>query len=733
MNDYLYYILIGLVVLFVIIILLMRKKKQPSLPPAAAPAPIEEQPQPIKEPEAVPSPSVASTDLDQDRIEVAKDYIEQKRYDDASALLNEGLAAEPHNEKYMLQLLDIYAQTAQHEAFNSMYQNIQTQADMITLQQAKEIKQQYAERFPQAIANDAVAETINTSNTIEDDLSFEFENELSFDEELSLDEDLSLDEKQSIDDDLTLSTEAEDELTLSSAAPASLETNENDDLTTLDLEIDEKPASAEEDLFTFDELESQLLAPETEDNVVETELKSESLEAEPTAEFVLDEEFTTETEEATLDESNHDLQLDDDSELLLDLDDENLFELDEADTAANVEAPTHNEPTFELDLSDEISESPQTDTAPVTPSESISEDTTDFFDDMGLEDTTADKPTTANEIDNLEATISEADDDFVFELDDDATQDHATQTEELVLDDLELDDLDANEIDFGLAEPEQSNAEIQDQDKDDEEVVLTWDEPLEETSIVAQPALEDNISTTEVEDIQLTDETSETSKESLVTDSTVADTPKEQVQEKQVFESDSVSTAKAPTDTPVTPKEEAVSAPVINEPSIEEIEEDEDLIFNEGVADTISQLDALDFDFDAEFDDEFEQPTPSPESLTVKPSSTESVESLDLADSPTPTSVQTPVVSPEKPSEVDVLTTETKATPAPVTKIDKEFIQAFDFVEQLDKSQITLDLAEQYLDLGEYDSAKRLVNEVLTSTASEQHKAHAKTLLERIH
>ena len=60
---------------------------------------------------------------------------------------------------------------------------------------------------------------------------------------------------------------------------------------------------------------------------------------------------------------------------------------------------------------------------------------------------------------------------------------------------------------------------------------------------------------------------------------------------------------------------------------------------------------------------------------------------------------------------------------------DSEFMQAFNFVQDLDDEQVTLDLAEQYLELGEYDSAKRLINEVLAS-GNEAHKAKAKSLLE---
>ena len=58
------------------------------------------------------------------------------------------------------------------------------------------------------------------------------------------------------------------------------------------------------------------------------------------------------------------------------------------------------------------------------------------------------------------------------------------------------------------------------------------------------------------------------------------------------------------------------------------------------------------------------------------------------------------------------------------------FAADFDFVKSLDSNQVTLDLAGQYLQLGEYDSAKRLLNEVIAQGNSEQ-KQQAQVLLER--
>ncbi|WP_201595180.1 FimV/HubP family polar landmark protein [Psychrobacter vallis] len=85
--------------------------------------------------------------------------------------------------------------------------------------------------------------------------------------------------------------------------------------------------------------------------------------------------------------------------------------------------------------------------------------------------------------------------------------------------------------------------------------------------------------------------------------------------------------------------------------------------------------------------------------------------------------------TPEAPVEIDT----NIATEADVETPDDfsaRFAADFDFVKSLDSNQVTLDLAGQYLQLGEYDSAKRLLTEVITQGNSEQQK-QAQLLLER--
>ena len=75
-----------------------------------------------------------------------------------------------------------------------------------------------------------------------------------------------------------------------------------------------------------------------------------------------------------------------------------------------------------------------------------------------------------------------------------------------------------------------------------------------------------------------------------------------------------------------------------------------------------------------------------------------------------------------------VVTAETEVETA--EDFSSRFAADFDFVKTLDSNQVTLDLAGQYVQLGEYDSAKRLLNEVISQGTSEQ-QSLAQTLLDR--
>lgn len=127
----------------------------------------------------------------------------------------------------------------------------------------------------------------------------------------------------------------------------------------------------------------------------------------------------------------------------------------------------------------------------------------------------------------------------------------------------------------------------------------------------------------------------------------------------------------------------------------------------------------LDYDIDmSDFEASDSTPTTFDDNILIDDNfSTDS-----LAES---TEISSPAIT-SAPVETDIITEDTRS----VEDFSSRFAADFDFVKSLDSNQVTLDLADQYLQLGEYDSAKRLLNEVVAYGNSEQ-KQRAETLLER--
>jgi|26BtaG_2_1085354.scaffolds.fasta_scaffold00308_17 pilus assembly protein FimV len=98
-------------------------------------------------------------------------------------------------------------------------------------------------------------------------------------------------------------------------------------------------------------------------------------------------------------------------------------------------------------------------------------------------------------------------------------------------------------------------------------------------------------------------------------------------------------------------------------------------------------------------------------------------ESLDTDSFALEESVPTETLATVTDAEPTVLeTTETSPSvdmPASATD-DSQFAADFDYVNELDSVQVTIDLAAQYLELGEYESAKRLLKEVANQGTTEQ-------------
>lgn len=170
-----------------------------------------------------------------------------------------------------------------------------------------------------------------------------------------------------------------------------------------------------------------------------------------------------------------------------------------------------------------------------------------------------------------------------------------------------------------------------------------------------------------------------------------------------------------------------------------------------------------DFDFgDLTFDfgdsnDNKDVPTQETKANTEKDEFAFDFDDLSLED--TPKADETPIMEPDsvQPTQSRVLsvsvvssqdnvnnqtvlddkpTAEPYVREIPVTIVthttpDSELSNELDFVNQFDNSQITLNLAKHYLKLGEYDAAKRLLNEV-AKTGDGNQQQHAQELIARL-
>ena len=118
------------------------------------------------------------------------------------------------------------------------------------------------------------------------------------------------------------------------------------------------------------------------------------------------------------------------------------------------------------------------------------------------------------------------------------------------------------------------------------------------------------------------------------------------------------------------------------------------------------------FDDDTVIDDDFDF-----DSLSLSESTTAS----------TPVEVDSEYANTHIDNAIDIAPA---ADTSSIEDFSSRFAADFDFVKSLDSNQVTLDLAGQYVQLGEYDSAKRLLNEVIAKGNSEQQQ-QAQRLLDR--
>ena len=113
---------------------------------------------------------------------------------------------------------------------------------------------------------------------------------------------------------------------------------------------------------------------------------------------------------------------------------------------------------------------------------------------------------------------------------------------------------------------------------------------------------------------------------------------------------------------------------------------------------------------------------------------------LDFAETPaatTPTAtsedVSSDLAEPNRPTPKPEPSTQptTTASSAPESTQTTKVLSELSFVDSLDNTEVTFNLAKQYLDLGEYDSAKRLLDEVI-QTGSTTQQQNARELLTQL-
>ncbi len=152
----------------------------------------------------------------------------------------------------------------------------------------------------------------------------------------------------------------------------------------------------------------------------------------------------------------------------------------------------------------------------------------------------------------------------------------------------------------------------------------------------------------------------------------------------------------------------------IEDANIEDISAEEiDIIKNESDASSSAPT-TLMFDDDTVIDDDFDFDSLS---LSLSESTIAS----------TPVEVDSEYANTHLDNAIDIAPA---ADTSSTEDFSSRFAADFDFVKSLDSNQVTLDLAGQYVQLGEYDSAKRLLNEVVAKGNSEQQQ-QAQLLLDR--
>ena len=718
MNNYLIYIVICLAILLVIGILLLRKSK--SVAPQNPGTPSIPKPQPNQNiaPTVPQAPVEAATLTAADRLTSAQRFLDQQRYDDAIDELKQGLVTYPKNKDLSLKLLNVYAISNRHSDFDAFYDQIQTEGDLATLAEAdtiKELVQQ--ERQPSTPIQPSVSETTAHQTATTDD----FNDFLDFD---TSDDEQSLTKQADLPSDKSLTSE--------------------DDLS----------FNLEGDAFSFDELESQLLSDDTEStSAKEIPSQNQPVAEEDFFELSLDDAAsnTQVTADTTPDTDSFSLDLDSDEAFNFDVIDEpsvaDSTRVDDepisTSPAATTTALSSEEDIFSIDTLDDDTQLTTTDHLADKPSDAIITesgiDTDSAFDeaefDFGLEDDAISLDIN-EEAPSLEAELLSDDtvtDETILTDGLDITHPSAPEvttapvaaTPEIVADD------DSFDFDFSDAEiltPTQSSST---------EIHSTEPAVLPATQ-QAEPVVDDSVKN-----------------ESVMTNSEVAD-----FDEAELDFGDDFDFGTEPT---VTEDAEDFNLDLdTSEPTTEPTTVSSDLdhsdlqgnnldnkVLGESVEDTLSQLDAMSMtDMDTQSSDftPTQAATGAVAAGIVATNALSDDKALNSADQTTTSNLVDQSLNSDSSTYTDqeVFAPVRDEPTAPVSQpthseslvIDDsaatkdQFATDFGFVANLDSAQVTLDLATQYMELGEYESAKRLLHEVVEQGNSAQ-QAQAQDLLSK--
>ena len=366
----------------------------------------------------------------------------------------------------------------------------------------------------------------------------------------------------------------------------------------------------------------------------------------------------------------------------------------------------------------------------------VIEDNNDAVIDQPIDSPVFTSEPTKNVDDSFDLTLSDLEDDFnesnatgetpvtSLATDDDSlhisTSDHTdTIKNNEVKNDEVIEDNDLSDFEFDFDSPAENtlieNSDVSDvQDSESEALVLEDDFILDFDDLVADTDKDTPVNKNE-------EEASSNAVQNNEDDFTLS--------LDDLDESDDTDTANtfAINELPTTDVSSDIDAFVLEDIDFENADSDSSTLEDDGVVDLSFEEQLINDDTDI---DAFEASDTTPVTSLRFDDDTPITDDFDIIDTDSllDSSVATSPASTVAPVELETDISHEAVESA--EDFSSRFAADFDFVKSLDSNQVTLDLANQYLQLGEYDSAKRLLNEVIAQGNSEQ-KQQAQLLLER--